>query len=227
MTEISKQVGLTTSTTHRLLASMESHGLLNRAADERRYQLGYRFLHWAAVVEKGSSLQQQARPILESLSKETGETAVLMVRDKEWAVCIDRIDSSQSLRLAMTVGQRIPLHAGSSAKILLAYLDSEELKTVVELNKLLPIGQNTITDPAKLTENLQQIREQGYAISFQERDPGAAGLTAPVFNQAHQIVAGLGIVGPVSRLTIDLIEHYRPLVLSYAESLSRLQGFTP
>ena len=224
MTEISKRIGLGTSTTHRLLVSMESHGFLSRAPDGKRYTLGYKFLHWASTVEKSSSLQQQARPLLENLAKESGETAVLMVRDGPWAVCMDRVDSAQPLRLAMTVGQRIPLHAGSSAKILLAYADPAEIESHIAEHGLPPVGENTITDPKKLHDNLAQIRERGYAISLQERDPGAAGLTAPIFNSTDQIIAGLGIVGPVTRLTPDLLQTHLSLVLSAAQNLSRLQG---
>lgn len=224
MTDISKRIELTTSTTHRLLSSMELHGLLSRAPDGRRYMLGYKFLQLASIVENSSSLQQQARPLLESLSKETGETAVLMVRDGPWAVCLDRVDSTQSLRLAMTVGQRIPLHAGSSAKILLAYLNSHEIRRLVEQHGLPLVGKNTITDPQALYAHLKQIREQGYAISFQERDPGAAGLTAAIYNRTEQVIAALGIVGPVTRLTTELIQLYIPIVLSFAQRLSHLQG---
>ncbi len=224
MTDISKRIELTTSTTHRLLSSMELHGLLSRAPDGRRYMLGYKFLGWASIVEKSSTLQQQARPLLHALSNQTGETSVLMVRDGAWAVCLDRVDSAQSLRLAMTVGQRIPLHAGSSAKILLAFLESKEIVSWVEQHGLPTVEKNTITEPETFYANLKEIREQGYAISFQERDPGAAGLTAPIYNNTNQVIAGLGIVGPVTRLTPERIKQYIPIVLSFAQRLSRLQG---
>ena len=224
MTDISQRIGLTTSTTHRLLTSMAFHGLLSRAPDGRRYRPGYKFIHLAAIIEQSDTLQQQARPLLESLSKETGETAVLMVRDNQWAVCLDRVDSAQSLRLAMTVGERIPLHAGSSAKILLAYLEPAEIEAYITTHGLPAIGKNTITDPQTLRQNLQQIRQQGVAISIQERDPGAAGLTAPIFDQAEQMIAAIGIVGPVSRLTPPLITKYKPRVQQAAAQLSQQQG---
>jgi len=222
MTEISRRLGLTTSTAHRLLSSLEFHGLLSRAADGRSYMLGFRFLHWASIVEKSNVLQLQARPILDAISKETGETAVLMVRDGSWAVCLDRVDSPQSLRIAMSVGQRIPLHAGSSAKILLAHCQPQEIDTIIEEHGLPIVGVNTITDPQKLQADLAQICSDGYAYSIQERDPDAAGLTVAVANGNHEIIAGLGIVGPMTRLTPDVVEGQLAIVTDYAMKLSNM-----
>ena len=199
--------------------------MLSRSPNGREYMLGYRFAHWASIVENSNMLQKQARPLLEALSIETGETAVLMVRDQQWAVCVERVDSSQLLRLAMNVGQRIPLHAGSSAKILLAFLKPEEIQHYIETRGLSPVAINTITDPKRLVEDLANIREKKYAVSFQERDLGAVGLTLPIYNAMHQVIAGIGIVGPVGRLTLETIEVHLPLVRKSAEKLSRLQGW--
>lgn len=221
MTEISQRIGLTTSTTHRLMSSMEQHGMLSRSPDGKAYLLGYRFTYWASIVEKSNTLQKQARPLLESLSKTTGETAVLMIRDSHWAVCIDRVDSSQSLRLAMDIGKRIPLHAGSSAKIFLAFMPQTEIEAYIENQGLPQVATNTITDKTALLKELAQVREAGYATSFEERDPDAAGLTVPIFNGADQIIAAIGIVGPVSRLTSELMRSHLPILKATAEKLSQ------
>ncbi len=224
MTEISQRIGLTTSTTHRLLSSLEQNGLLSRAPDGRRFVLGYQFLYWASIVKHSTSLQEQARPLLEDLAKRTGETAVLTVREGNWAIYLDRVDSTQPLRQTMPIGQRIPLHAGSSAKILLAYLQRDEIDHIISEMGLPSLLANTITEAERLHQELAKIRQQGYATSFEERDKGTAGLTAPVFGNGANIVAGIGIVGPMIRLSPQVIQSYIEAVTSTAQRLSRLQG---
>ena len=227
LTEISTRIELPKSTTHRLVSSMEHHGFLVRAPDGRRYALGYQFLRWASIVETSLDLREQARPLLEKLSNQSDETAVLTVRDGDWAVCLDKVDSSRPVRLEMTVGKRINLHAGSSAKMLMAYLEPEEIERIIREIGLPKLEENTITDPQRLREELAHIRAVGYAISFEERDPEAAGVTAPVFNSHHQVVAALGIVGPISRITPDRIPEFVKLVTQFAQQFSIQLGMEP
>jgi len=221
--DVIDRVGLSRSTTHRLLTAMEQHGLLRRQKNGQDYSLGYQLLHYASLTENTLDIREQARPILEALAEESQETAVLMVREDKYAVCLDRIDSKQSLRLAMTIGKRVALHAGSSAKVLLAYLKEKEINAILD-DDLVKVLENTVTDPKILKKELEQIREQGFAHSIEERDVGAAGITAPVFNSANEVVAGLGIVGPVSRLNPESLQNHIQLVKKLTSKLSRQLG---
>lgn len=223
LAQICKKVGLAKSTTHRLIAAMAHNGLL-RSVGNAHYALGYQMLHWASIAQQALDVRTEARPHLEQLANTTSETVVLMTRDGDYAVCIDKIDSSQPLRIAMTVGERIWLHAGSSAKVLMAYLEPDELAAVIEAQGLPALLENTITDSQTLKDELAQIRSQGYAVSPEERDRGAAGIAAPIFNSEHQVIAGVGIVGPVFRVMGDehpqLIQH----VVASALQISHAMG---
>lgn len=224
LVEISERIELPKSTTHRLVSSMMHHGLLGRAPDGRRYMLGYQFLRWADVVRNTLDLPTLAKPFLNELATRTDETAVLMVRDGDWAICLDKVDSSHSLRLDMTVGKRIWLHAGSSAKILMAHLDQDEIDRIIDETKLPQVLDNTITAPQDLRDELAQICTQGYATSSQERDPDAAGVSAPIFNGADDVIAGIGIVGPVPRIMTN-VPKLVEAVQSVAGSLSKQLGY--
>ncbi|MFT5195655.1 MAG: DNA-binding IclR family transcriptional regulator [Candidatus Promineifilaceae bacterium] len=226
MTQISKVIGLSTSTTHRLLGAMEKNGLLGRAPDGKKYQLGHRLLHWGAIAQASTSIQLQARPLLEELTHETRETAVLTIRDGNWAICVDRVDSPNSLLQTMALGKRIPLHAGSSAKVLLAWQSSLEIEQIIEEVGLPKLLDNTITKYPDLLLNLKKIREQGYAVSFEERDPGTAGLTVPIFDNHGKVIAGMGIIGPIVRLSADMIQSHLPTLTARSARLSALQGYS-
>jgi DNA-binding IclR family transcriptional regulator len=223
LSQIAQRVGLAKSTTHRLIAAMVHNGLL-RVVQRSHYAPGYAMLQWAAVAQQASDLPAQARPFLARLAQTTTETAVLMTRDGNDAVCIDRIDSTQPLRLAMTIGERVWLHAGSSAKVLMAYLEPDQIEAVIQTQGLPALLDNTITDPQALRDELAQIRQQGYAVSVEERDRGAAGIAAPIFNAAHQVIGGIGIVGPVSRVMGDTHSQLLRTVVEIARQLSQEMG---
>jgi DNA-binding IclR family transcriptional regulator len=222
LAQISRRVTLAKSTTHRLIASMVHNGLLRLVAPAQ-YALGYSMLHWAGIAQQGLDLRTQARASLEELAHTTGETAVLMTRDGNYAVCIDKIDSTQPLRLAMTVGERTWLHAGSSAKVLMAYLEPEQIEAIL-LQELPALLENTITNPQALRDELAQIRQQNYALSSEERDRGAAGIAAPIFDSEQRAIAGVGIVGPVSRIMGSSHSHLVQITVEMAARISKTMG---
>jgi DNA-binding IclR family transcriptional regulator len=222
--QIVARTGLSKATAHRLLASMEDNGLVRRVRAGGAYALGYSMLRWATIAQQSSDLRALARPLLEELVAATGETAVLMIRDGDRALCLDRVDSPQPLRLAMKIGDRVWLHAGSSARVLLAYLDDAELERLVAelgLPRFLP---NTIGDLATLRAELARVRGLGYATSVEERDAGAAGVTAPVFDSLGDLVAAIGIVGPLSRLRPEALPALGGVVVASAARLSAQLG---
>jgi IclR family KDG regulon transcriptional repressor len=224
LSQISERLGLSKSTTHRLLSSMVHNGFLSRMPNERTYCLGYQFMCWASIVENALDLRDLARPFLEELNRITGETAILTVRDDHWAVCLEKVESRKAVRLAMTVGSRRWLHAGASAKVLMAYLGPEAIEEAISGTGLPRIMHNTITEPQALYEELESIRALGYATSFEETDQGAMGVAAPVFDRSNRVVAGIGIAGPISRWSHDDIPELAGMVTAAARRLSAHLG---
>jgi DNA-binding IclR family transcriptional regulator len=126
---------------------------------------------------------------------------------------------------AVFPGQLLPLHAGSSGRVLLAFdtgAEEEQLRT--DLPRYTPA---TVTDPERLRADLARIRGAGYAVSSEERAAGAAAVSAPVFGPGGRLIAALGIAGPTQRLDAASLERWRPAVLRAARELSRALGDTP
>jgi DNA-binding IclR family transcriptional regulator len=163
---------------------------------------------------------------MRSLQEATGETVLLTVpsEDRTESVCIDRLESSHRLRLILEVGRRIPLHAGASSKVLLAYLPAEQVKRVVRLRGLPRVNRNTITDPSALERELEEIRQRGYALSFEETNEGAAGVAAPIFGADGGLMGGLGIAGPLIRFTPERLDYLIPTVCAHADEITRALG---
>ena len=224
LTAISARLGLPKSTAHRLLAALESQGFLARAANGRGFRLGYQLLHWGMLAQLATDLRGEALPQLCALAQATGETAILTVRDGVQGVCLDMVESCQPVHLAMHVGQQLRLYAGASAKVLLAFLPGTELQAILNTIDLPDLQPNTITDRARLCEELLVIGRRGFAISFEETDPGAMGIAAPVYDHAGRCVAGIGIAAPLSRVPPARVPDLAPQVSEAARALSRRLG---
>lgn len=208
LADLSASLDLPKSTLHRFLISMETHGILRRDPTDKLWRLGYRLVTWGQLAEGSTGLNDIARPIMEQIAAETGETVTLTVYEKQEVVCIDKIDARHSVRLALEVGDRRPPHAGASAKILMAYLSESEVEAIIRERGLPRLGVNTITDPQMLLVELGQIREQGFAQSIEETDPGAWGVATPVFGRRGDVVAALGIAGPSQRYSDEVARRF-------------------
>jgi IclR family KDG regulon transcriptional repressor len=224
LTEISKRIQLPKSTTHRMLEAMECHGLIVREPHDLGYQLGYQLIRWGTLALTNLDLRNIALPVLQSLSAETNENAVLSARYGYFAMWIEMVESRQPVRLAIRVGEPLHLHAGASAKVLWAFLPDMEIERILNGIQLTPLMPNTITSPEKMRDELRTIRERGYAISYEETDFGAMGIAAPIYNHVGQPIAGLGIAAPVTRVPPERIQELAQHVLNSSQELSLKLG---
>lgn len=223
LSEISERLDLAKSTAHRLLASMVENGFLSRGPD-RSYGLGYQFIYWASIAKGAFDLRDVARPFLERLNAATGETAILTVLEDRWVVCVEKVESRRAVRLAMPIGKRRYPHAGASAKILMAHMPAEEIAEAISSLGLPRLMTNTITDPAKLQEELERVRERGFATSFEETDEGTMGVAAPILDRSRAAVAGIGVACPMSRCLQDDVPELARLVTGVAQEMSARLG---
>ncbi len=207
LTEISAHLGLPKSTLHRFLVSLEQHGLLRRGADKRWY-LGYRLFVWGNLSAESTDLRHISKPIMRDLVVETGETAILTVYQQREVICLEKVETSQPVRLTLEVGARRPPHAGASSKVLMAHLPQEEIEAIIQENGLPEYYANTITEPDELMAELARIRARGYAVSREETDVGAWGVATAVRDWKGTVIAAIGVAGPLSRFSEERMERY-------------------
>ena len=224
LAELSTHLGLPKSTLHRFLVSLESHGILRRDPGDRRWRLGYRLVVWGKLAAESTGLSHVALPAMRELSIATGETTILTIYQGGEVICIEKVETSHPVRLAFDVGNRRPPHAGASSKVLMAYLPEEEIQAIVRDRGLPRLCTNTITDPQQLAAELARIRELGYAGSREETDVGAWGVATPIRDWEGDIVAAVGIAGPISRFTEDSTQEVVALCRRAAGLISGLLG---
>ena len=211
--EVARAAGLPVPTAHRILAALTGRRYLARDERTRRFRLGPAALDLGERARAVLDLRQAALSVLRRLARETDETALLTVPNVEHnrSVCLERVESSQPLRLSVEPGRRLPLHAGASQKALLAFLAEEEVGRVAT-GSLERLCRATITDPEELRENLAEIRKRGWAISFEETNVGVWGVAVPLLEEYGGPVAALGLAGPSARLSPDeVVDHLERL----------------
>jgi DNA-binding IclR family transcriptional regulator len=219
--EIARELDLPTATAHRIVRALEDRSYLSKSASG--YRLGFAAVDLGRRALASVDLRSRLGTTLRDLARATEETALLTVYDesRNGSLCIDRIETTHDLRLSIEVGRVTPIHAGASAKALLAFLEQPIVDDVLArpLERLAP---GTITDPKRLRRELEQIRSAGWAWSYEENNVGAWGLAAPILADGR-VVASIGFAAPTARHSKPELRSLAKLVLEAArEGASRL-----
>ncbi|AEI39170.1 IclR family transcriptional regulator [Paenibacillus mucilaginosus] len=217
LTEISARVGLHKSTVHRLLASLEGKGFIIRHPATERYRLGFRIWELSANLTHSDDPAVILLPELERLRDQLGETVSLYVRDGLERVRVQAVQSNQAIRRVAPIGARLPLYVGASSKVLVAFADPAEQQALLADPAWPPAS-----DPAAYEQQLAEVRSLGYATSVEEREPGAAAVSVPVFDRAEKLVAALAVSGPSNRLTVELMKEHAPLLMDAARRMGKM-----
>ena len=229
VSELARQLGLTKTQVYRLLRTLERHDLVVQGPGERRYRLGPGVLALGEAARERLSLVRAARPVMDRLAAATGESVHLVERHFLTAVVVDVRESVQPIRLTARVGGRYPLHAGACPQAILAFLPDEDRERVLaQLPGLPRYTPRTVLDADELRRILGRVRENGYALSDEDVDPGARAVGAPIFGLSGVPVGAISVAGPSFRLPDDLIERLGALVKQAAgEVTARLGGVGP
>jgi DNA-binding IclR family transcriptional regulator len=223
--EIARQLDLHPSTVGRLLTTLTSQGILNQDKETHRYRMGSKVLKWGSVYMSNVDLRTEARPYLEDLHRVTQETVHLDIPDGVSRICIDRIESPHRLRWVAQIGERMPYYASASGKVMLAFMPTQQQKSIVKSTPMERLTPNTTTDPKILFQELEGIRKRGYAVSEGERVEGVSCIAAPLFEPAGKVIGGITISGPMTRFSDQKIKEYAKLLMRATRQLSISMGY--
>jgi len=225
-TQVARELELPVPTAHRILAALKKLGYVSQDEQTRRFRLGLAALSLGERARTLADLRPVAIGPLRDLSSSTGETALLTVLSpaRDRSVCLERVETSQPLRLSVQPGRQLPLHAGASQKALLAFMPPDEIDRLTA-QPLERCCTATITSRPALRRELAAIRERGWASSYEETNVGVWGIAVPVLSQAD-VVCAVGIAGPSPRLTDAVIDRDVRLTHEAATVIARALGLT-
>jgi IclR family transcriptional regulator, KDG regulon repressor len=226
ISDLSRRLGVAKSTVHRLAATLAAEGLLEQDRDTEKYRLGIALFRLGALVRRRMDISSQGRPYLYELREKTNETVHLAILDGTEIMYIYNLESTQAIRMRSDLGVRKPAYCTAEGQAILAFQPQAIVDAVIAQG-LSPRTPQTITDPAKLIKALAVVRQRGCAIEDEESEIGMRGISAPIRNDAGEVVAAVGLAGPVTRLSKKAIAAFIPHVIETADLVSRRLGYRP
>jgi IclR family KDG regulon transcriptional repressor len=224
LTDLSERLGISKAPLLRTLATLEAGAYLSRDPLTKRYRLGVRLFHLGMLVRHQMDLRTVAQPELQRLAELTGETAALFVSDLLGPICIDVVQSSKAMRVFAHPGTRMPWNAGTSPKVILAYLPADERERILSRGGFERYTDFTVTDPNRIREILGDIRAAGYHVGIRDLDADALGVGAPIFDDAGRIAAAISVAAPAVRIPRADLARTVELVRDAASAISRQLG---
>jgi len=225
VSELARRLGLAPSTVHRLLSTLAGEGLLEHRPGGS-YRLGLPMYELGVTVFPDLDLHEAALPVLVSLRQATAETVQMGVLDGLDVVYVQRLEGPQTVRIFHHAGHRLPAHATSTGKVLLAHLPTEVLEQRMRDWRPGRLTPYTVTDRGVLQAQLRRVAERGWAQNLEEGALGAASVAAPVRDEAGTVIAGISVVGPVERAR-GALPRYRAAVVDAASLISTRLGYRP
>jgi len=199
---LARMAGLSHATSLRLVHTLENEGLLMRRPEDGRYVIGLDLVRLGAAGEHAELLSVVSRKPLKRVAEETRETVTLSVlRGREALDVVLQIDAPHVIQAVNWVGQRYPLHASSSGKIVLAALDPTRLRHILA-RPLERRASATITDPGELQRELERVRREGYSVIVDELEDGLASVSVPILGADRRLLGTVNITRPSFRFDV-------------------------
>jgi IclR family transcriptional regulator, KDG regulon repressor len=218
--DLSRRLGLTISTTQRILKALEAKNFLVINKETKKYEIGLKVFALGSVAYNRIRLLELTQNILIRLHDETKQTVNLAIVDGDEMFYIKHIESSDVFRIHSPVGYRRPLTGGSLGKAILSTYSKPALDQFFSRNKLIPFTKNSIIDTRLYLKELKIVKDRGYATDKEERFEGACGVAAPLCDVTGVAIGAITIVFPAMGYTEERMSEYGELVRQAGLSVS-------
>ena len=223
ISDLAKRLGVAKSTVHRLAVTLVAEGMLERNPDTGKYRLGLALFRLGSLVRQRMTVSSEARQLLRELREKVNETVHLAVLDGHEIMYVYNLESTQAIRMRSDVGVRKPAYCTAEGQAILAFQPPDVVERVT-LAGLPARTPQTITDAQELRKALELVRQRGCAIEDEESEVGMRCIAAPIRNDSGEVVAAMGVAGPVSRLSKKALTSFIPHVIETAAAISARLG---
>ncbi|NOY29438.1 MAG: IclR family transcriptional regulator [Planctomycetes bacterium] len=225
LSDIARATQLSCSTTFRILETLRQRGYVEQDKITGHYYIGFKALQIGAAYSAASPLPQASHAVMEELVEKINETANLAILDNNEAVYIHQVQSQHSIRMFTQLGARAPLHCTGVGKVLLAWQSTEQIEKLLGGRRFKAFTSTTITRFKKMMTELDRVRQKGFAVDNEEREPGVRCVTAPVRDAHGTVVAALSISAPTTRFPKKQFALWSREVVSAAGKVSSRLGY--
>lgn len=228
LSALALSAGMPPSTAHRLLGTLQAHGLVEFDEAHQAWMVGVEAFRIGAAFLSRINVVEAAQEVMQDLMAETGETANLAIADAGDIVFVSQIETQNPIRAFFRPGTRSHMHASGAGKALLAQLSEAELERLLRAKGLPEFTRHTITQPERLTAELATIRRRGWSFDDEERYEGMRCVAAPVWTAQGKAAAAISVSGPTVRFSEARVADFSAAVRRAAQALTeRLGGHPP
>lgn len=207
------------ATLYRFLQSLTNQGMLSYDPDRQTYTPGLRLVRLAHVAWTQSSLAPIARPFLDALSKETGETVHLAQLDSGQVLYVDKRNAAQPVEMYSQAGKVGPAYCTGVGKAMMAFLEKEALNKAVSQQSYHRFTAKTLASEQALRADLDQIRARGFAVDDEEHEPGIICIACPILTSGGRMLGAISVTGSTDRMNFEQLEAWVPRVRRVAEQI--------
>lgn len=220
--EFTEKLGIPDSTMHRLLKTLEKHKILQSeyVGKRKKYKIGVKIVEYGSAFVKSSNLVSSAYPLMEKLMSDLQKTVHLAVPNEKKAVYVNTALNPSSPKLSTEIGKRVPMYCTGLGKAMLAFMEKNRRRALIDDMTLEKQTQNTITDKDLLKEELTKTRNRGYAIDNAEWQVGIRCVAVPIKYHFDQVRAALSTAAPKERIDESEYEHLGSKLNEAAKELS-------
>jgi len=224
LTDLASRLGMPASTVHRILATLNAHGLVEFIEQSQEWAIGIEAFRIGSAYLERTNLVEASRTAMRSLMINTGETSNLAIMDDGDVVFVSQIESHNPIRAFFRSGTRGHMHSSGIGKALLANIPEKDVDKIVRKKGLPAFTEKSLTMKDKLFANLQITKKRGWSLDDEERYSGMRCVAAPIFNAYGEAVAGISVSGPTLRFADEAIEDFAEKVMEAARRVTIMIG---
>ena len=218
VTEIARKLDMQKSTIFNILSTFQESGILIKNPSSSKYKLGYKLLHLSYIINSGISIREDFLPFMKEIANATGEVCYFGLLDGLEVLYIEAVYPMTQLQARNILGERAPLYCTGLGKAMLANLSEEQINTVLS-DPMPPFTKCTITDPDVLRIELDEIRQNGFAVDNMEHEFGIRCVAVPVFGSSGQVMAAVSVSGPSPRFDPETVIRDAKLIADVLQPL--------
>lgn len=219
--ELARKLETSHTVINRILVTFEKNGFLTQNLETKKYHLGLKFVEFSEVVREQFSITEAIEPIMQDISRKTGESIFLTWKENDVGVTLGMAESEERIKFSVSIGTRTPLYVGASCKVMMAYLSREEQLSIIDKG-LRKFTENTPQSKEQLLKELDEIQEQGWSFTDGEYSDQVFGLGVPIFDANDRIKASITIAGPKYRITEEKKIEMLELLLVEIKSIQKI-----
>ncbi|MCG7336259.1 IclR family transcriptional regulator [Sporosarcina sp. ACRSM] len=224
LTNIAEQIQIPKSTAHRMVSILMKENFLSQNPRTGKYRLGLSLLTLGGVISTHHEMYKEALPTVHSLVNRLNETAHICLLENDEVAYLFRKESERQHRLITQIGRKNPIHCTSEGLCILAFQDQKTIERVLAM-PMYPYTPASFTLPEQVLEELEKIRQRGYAFSKDQFYEGFVGIAAPIRDYTQNVVSSLSIIGSTTTITPDRFHFFIEEIMEAAAEISEHLGY--